>query len=65
MVFLIIAMSLLYCNLVGNFAINFLLFHFFFYLYINEDLEKIINFDKNYEDFKYYKALYLYYFDKY
>jgi len=65
MVFLIIAMSLLYCALTKNFSINFMLFHFFFYLYINDDFEKIFNFNKSNDDFKYYKALYLYYFDKY
>lgn len=65
MVFLIIALSFLYCSLTKNFSVNFMLFHFFFYLYINDDFEKIINFSKNFEDFKYYKALYLYYFNKY
>ncbi len=65
MIFLVIAMSLLYCGLSNNYSVNFMLFHFFFYLYINDDFEKIINFSKNNEDFKYYKALYLYYFNKY
>ena len=62
MVFLIIALSLLYVNLSDVNSLNFMLFHFFFYLYINENFEKIMNFSKNYEDYKRYKALYLYYF---
>jgi len=65
MIFLIITLCFLYCSFTKNFSVNFMLFHFFFYLYINDDFEKIVNFSKNYEDFKYYKALYLYYFDKY
>ena len=62
MVFAIIALSLLYVNLSDVNSLNFMLFHFFFYLYINDNFEKIINFSKNYEDYKKYKALYLYYF---
>ena len=62
MVFLIIALSLLYVNLSNVNSLNFMLFHFFFYLYLNENFEKILNFSKNYEEYKRYKALYLYYF---
>ena len=62
MVFLVIALSLLYVNLSETNSLNFMLFHFFFYLYLNENFEKILNFSKNYEEYKRYKALYLYYF---
>lgn len=62
MVFLIIALSLLYVNLSNVNSLNFMLFHFFFYLYLNDNFEKILNFSKNYEEYKRYKALYLYYF---
>jgi ABC-type bacteriocin/lantibiotic exporter with double-glycine peptidase domain len=62
LIFLIIALSLLYSFLSGVNSLNFMLFHFFFYLYINDNLEKIIHFSQNYEEYKRYKALYLYYF---
>lgn len=65
MFFLIIALSLLYVTLSKVNSLNFMLFHFFFYLYLSENFEKIMNFGKNFEEYKHYKALYLYYFDRY
>ncbi|MFA6666926.1 MAG: cysteine peptidase family C39 domain-containing protein [Bacilli bacterium] len=65
MVFLIIALSLLYVNLSEVNSLNFMLFHFFFYLYLNENFEKILNFSRNYDEYQHFKALYLYYFNKY
>lgn len=64
-IFIIISLALLYAKINSIDSINFVLFHFFFYLYLSENINSILNLDKYYEQFKYYKALYLYYFNKY
>jgi len=65
LIFIIIAMSLLYSTLTKANSMNFMLFHFFFYLYLSDNIEQMINYNKNFDDYKYYKALYLFYFNRY
>ena len=46
-------------------SLNFLLFHFFAFLFLNETLDKIFNFLFDEKDLKYYQNLYQYYDNNY
>ncbi|MDY2728383.1 MAG: cysteine peptidase family C39 domain-containing protein [Candidatus Onthovivens sp.] len=61
-VFLTISMCLIYLGFDGNISINFMLFHFFLYVYLEDYFDKILNLPKLINEIKYYKCLYLYYF---
>lgn len=61
MVFLILIMTLLYMYLVNKMSLNFLIFYFFFYSYLDESIYKIIDFSESFNEYKYYKCLYLNY----
>lgn len=65
MTFLIFAISLFLMALSGNISINFMLFHFFIMVYLFENIEKLLNVSENLEEYNKYKALYLFYFNKY
>ncbi|MCB9499243.1 MAG: hypothetical protein H6689_01715 [Erysipelotrichaceae bacterium] len=60
-VFLILIMTLLNMYIVDKISLNFLIFHFFFYSYLDESISKIIDFLDSFDEYKYYKCLYLNY----
>jgi len=62
-IFLVIVLSLLLFGFNTTNGLNFILFHAFFYLYVNSDIEKIINFGDEYATFKKYKCIYFNYLD--
>lgn len=62
LIFLTLISCLVYQGFIGEISINFMLFHFFIYIYLQENFEKLLNFNKTLLDIKYYKCLYLYYF---
>lgn len=62
LIFITIILCLIYQGFSGEISLNFMLFHFFIYIYLQENFEKILNINKVINDIKYYKCLYLYYF---
>ena len=62
--FLLIISSLLFSYINKVQSLNFMLFHFFFYMYLNDNIVKLLNFDQNLDKIKSFKALYFYYFSK-
>lgn len=60
-IFLIIVLTLFLAALQNQVTLNFILFDFFIYLYISENLQKIIDYDKNIDELNYYKSLFFYY----
>ena len=61
-IFVTIILCLIYQGFIGEISLNFMLFHFFIYIYLQENFDKILNVNKIINDIKYYKCLYLYYF---
>lgn len=62
LIFVTIILCLIYQGFIGEISLNFMLFHFFIYIYLQENFDKILNVNKIINDIKYYKCLYLYYF---
>lgn len=62
LILLTLSLCLIYQLTTGFLTINFMLFHFFLYIYIEENFDKVINFNKIINNMRYYKCLYLHYF---
>ena len=62
LVFITIALCLIYLGITGFVSLNFLLFHFFTYIFLQDQFDKILDLQKGFEKIKTYKCLYLYYF---
>lgn len=62
LMFFSLACCLIYQGFMGNITINFMLFHFFLYIYLEENFDKLLNINKYVDELKYYKCLYLYHF---
>ena len=62
MLFITIALCLVYQAITGFMSINFMLFHVFLYVYLQENFDKILETSKIIEQYRYYKCLYLYHF---
>ncbi len=60
-IFLSITLSMILFGLNSTSGLNFIIFHAFFYIYINDNLEKLINFGDDYNEYKKYKCKYLNY----
>lgn len=60
-IFVIIITTLFLASLENQINLNFILFYFFAFIFISENLQKIINYDKNIDDLNYYKSLFFYY----
>ncbi|MBO8428141.1 MAG: hypothetical protein IAC58_06340 [Firmicutes bacterium] len=64
LMFLTIILCLLFLGFSGNITLNFLLFHFFMYIFLEDNFEKILSISDSIEKIKTYKCLYLYHFSK-
>lgn len=60
-IFLSITLSMILFGLNSTSGLNFIIFHAFFYIYINDNIEKLINFGDDYNEYKKYKCKYLNY----
>ncbi len=60
-IFLSITLSMILFGLNSTSGLNFILFHAFFYVYINDNIEKLIDFGEEYNEYKKYKCKYLNY----
>jgi len=60
-IFLSITLSMILFGLNSTSGLNFILFHTFFYVYINDNIEKLIDFGEEYNEYKKYKCKYLNY----
>lgn len=60
-IFLSITLSMILFGLNFTSGLNFILFHTFFYVYINDNIEKLIDFGEEYNEYKKYKCKYLNY----
>ena len=63
LIFLTICLSLIYIGFTGFISINYMFFHFFIFVFLQEQFEKIIEIDNDIENIKYYKCLYFYHFN--
>ena len=61
---LIIVLCFFISSLTGNISLNFILFHFFIFILISENLEKIMLYKSQVEEQNYLKSYY-YYYSKY
>jgi predicted double-glycine peptidase len=60
-IFLILIMTLIYMYLSNQISINFLIFHFFFYSFLDESIVKIIDYIDSINEYRFHKCLYLNY----
>lgn len=61
LILIIIVGCLFLCSFEKEISLNYLLFHFFAIYYISSNFDKILDFNKNYEELNYLKSIYYYY----
>lgn len=60
-IFLSIGLSLIMLAINKSSGLNYILFHTFFYMFINNNIDKILKYSEEYNSYKKYKCLYLNY----
>lgn len=61
LILIIIVGCLFLCSFEKEISLNYLLFHVFAIYYISSNFDKILDFNKNYEELNYLKSIYFYY----
>ncbi len=61
LILIIIVGCLFLCSFEKEISLNYLLFHVFAIYYISSNFDKILDFNKNYEELNYLKSIYYYY----